>query len=116
VRLVKQDHECGRGEPYEPMDVNAIFANDTVALRGPCSANDLVTIGPTAQHLSRALYEYHLDFPGNALAPGCDYERSRRIIEGHKPTVYAHVADPSMAYAAASDRRDRTLGRHERIG
>src|SRR5262249_9901188 len=39
------------------------------------------------------LYQYHLDFPGNALEPGCDYERwARRVMEGHKPTVYAHVA------------------------
>jgi hypothetical protein len=97
VRLVKQDEECGPGEPYEPMDVNALFGNDTVALRGPWSANDLVKIGPTAQDVSKGLYQYHLDFPGNALEPGCDYERwARRITEGHKPTVYAHVAtDPA---------------------
>jgi hypothetical protein len=79
------------------MDVNALFGNDTVALRGPWSANDLVKIGPTAQDLSKGLYQYHLDFPGNALEPGCDYERwAHRITEGHKPTVYAHVAtDPA---------------------
>jgi hypothetical protein len=97
VRLVKQNEECGPGEPYEPMDVNALFGNDTVALRGPWSADDLVEIGPSAEDLSRGLYQYHLDFPGNALEPGCDYERwARRITEGHKPTVYAHVAtDPT---------------------
>ena len=93
VRLVTQENECGPGEPYEPMDVNALFGEPTVALRGPWSANDLVKIGPTAQDLSRGLYQYHLDFPGNALEPGCDYERwARRVTEGHVPTVYAHVA------------------------
>jgi hypothetical protein len=97
VRLVKQDEECGHGEPYEPMDVDALFGNDTVALRGPWSADDLVKIGPTAKDLSRGLYQYHLDFPGDALKPGCDYEQwARRITEGHRPTVYAHVAtDPT---------------------
>jgi hypothetical protein len=97
VRVVKQDEECGHGEPYEPMDVDALFGNDTVALRGPWSADDLVKIGPTAKDLSRGLYQYHLDFPGNALEPGCDYERwARRITESHSPTVYAHVAaDPA---------------------
>jgi hypothetical protein len=97
VRLVEQKEECGPGEPYEPMDVNALFGQPTVALRGPWNPNDLVKIGPMAQDLSRRLYEYHLDFPGNALDPGCDYERwSRRVMEGHKPTVYAHVAaDPA---------------------
>jgi hypothetical protein len=96
VRLVKQEKECGPGEPYQPMDVNALFGNDTVALRGPWKADDLVKIGPTAKDLSRGLYQYHLDFPGNALEPGCDYERwARRVTEGHTPTVYAHVAtDP----------------------
>jgi hypothetical protein len=99
VRLVEQKEECGPGEPYEPMDVNTLFGQPTVALRGPWNPNDLVKIGPTAEDLSRRLYEYHLDFPGNALEPGCDYERwSRRITEGHKPTVYAHVAtDPDHA-------------------
>jgi hypothetical protein len=96
VRLVSQDKECGPGEPYAPMDVNVLFGEPTVALRGPWSANDLVKIAPTAQDLARGLYQYHLDFPGNALEPGCDYERwARRVSEGHRPTVYAHVAtDP----------------------
>ena len=99
VRLVEQEEECGPGEPYQPMDVDALFDQPTVALRGPWNAADLVKIGPTAKDLSRGRYEYHLDFPGNALEPGCDYERwARRITEGHEPAVYAHVvADPDHA-------------------
>ena len=64
-------------------------------MRGPWSATDLVKIGPTAKDLS-GRYEYHLDFPGNALDPGCDYEQwSRRITKDKEPAVYAHVAtDP----------------------
>ena len=39
------------------------------------------------------LYEYHLDFPGDALDPGCTYERwARRLTAGSAPAVYAHVA------------------------
>jgi hypothetical protein len=38
VRLVEQAHECGPGEPYQPMDVDAVFGQPTVALRGPWSA------------------------------------------------------------------------------
>ena len=95
VRLVTQEEECGPGEPYRPMDVDALFGEDTVALRGPWTKGDLVKIGPAAKDLV-GRYEYHLDFPGDALHPGCDYERwSRRITIGKKPTVYAHVAtDP----------------------
>ena len=97
VRLVTQEKKCGPGEPYEPMDVDALFGKPTVALRGPWTADDLVKIGPTAQDLSRGLYQYHLDFPGNALEPGCDYERwARRVTEGNVPTVYAHVVSDRL--------------------
>ena len=56
---------------------------------------DLVEIGPSSQDLVDP-FEYHLDFPGDALDPGCDYERwARRLTEGSAPAVYAHVAaDP----------------------
>ncbi|HST17313.1 MAG TPA: hypothetical protein VLK36_06565 [Gaiellaceae bacterium] len=92
VRLVEQTEECGPGEPYEPMDVNALFGQPTVALRGPWNATDLVKIGPVAKDLV-GRYEYHLDFPGSPLDPGCGYERwARAISKGTKPTVYAHVA------------------------
>jgi hypothetical protein len=96
IRLVQQDEECGPGEPYLPLDVDALFGQPTVALRGPWNGTDLVKIGPTAKDLAGGLYEYHLDFPGNALEPGCDYERwARHISAGHKPAVYAHVvSDP----------------------
>ena len=96
VRLVEQDEECGPGEPYDPLDVDLLLDGEpTVALRGPWRATDLVKIGPSAEDL-RNRYEYHLDFPGDALNPGCDYERwSRRLAAGSEPTVYAHVgAEP----------------------
>ena len=35
VRLVEQREECGPGEPYEPIDVDLLFGEPTVALRGP---------------------------------------------------------------------------------
>jgi hypothetical protein len=92
VRLVQQLEECGPGEPYEPIDVDALFDEPTVALRGPWSALDLIEVGPTAGDLA-GLYEYHLDFPGDALDPGCTYELwANRITDGREPAVYAHVA------------------------
>jgi hypothetical protein len=93
VRLVEQKEECGPGEPYDPIDVNALFGQPTVALRGPWNGSDLVKIAPTARDLTGGLYDYHLDFPGDALSPGCGYERwARRITEGQAPKLYAHVA------------------------
>ena len=96
VRIVEQLEECGHGEPYRPTDVDLLFDEPTVALRGPWNAVDLVKVGPKADDLA-GLYEYHLDFPGNALNPGCGYERwDRRLREGHEPAVYSHVAtDPA---------------------
>ena len=92
VRLVEQVEECGPGEPFEPMDVDLILDEPTVALRGPWNPVDLVTIGPDAEDLVNR-FEYHLDYPGDALDPGCDYERwFRRLAEDGTPTVYAHVA------------------------
>ena len=93
VRLVVQEEPCGPGEPYIPSDVEAFMDQQTVALRGPWTENDLVQIGPSADDLSTDRYEYHLDFPGDPLNPGCDYERwAKRLTKGTSPTVYAHVA------------------------
>jgi hypothetical protein len=90
--LVDQEEPCGPGEPYIPTDVDAVMGQNTVALRGPWNKDDLVAIGPTADDLSQGLYEYHLDFPGYALEPGCDYEQwADRLLAGTDPTVYAHI-------------------------
>jgi len=92
VRLVAQEEECGPGEPYAPLDVELLFDEQTVALRGPWGPADLVEIAPSADDLE-GRYEYHLDFPGDALNPGCGYELwARGLAEGRAPVVYAHVA------------------------
>jgi hypothetical protein len=92
VRLVEQRGVCEPGEPFEPIDVNLLLGNREVAFRGPWNPTDLVKIGPEAIDLSDR-FEYHLDFPGDALDPACIYDEwSKRITEGHTPAVYAHVA------------------------
>ena len=95
VRTVAQLEECGHGEPFEPLDVDLLFGEQTVALRGPWNTADIVEIGPEATDLVER-YEHHLDYPGNALDPGCDYERwQRRLAADESPAVYAHVVtDP----------------------
>lgn len=96
VRVVEQPVECGPGEPYEPLDVDTLFDEPTVGLFGPWGGSDLVKVGPSTEDLTRGLYDYHLDFPGDALDPGCSFELwERRISDGVAPAVYAHVAtDP----------------------
>ena len=95
VRLVAGGEGCG-GLHYVPIDVNDLFDQPTVALRGPWG-NDLVQIAPQAKDLGRGLWSYHLDFPGDALRPGCDYLNWQQHLGAEKtPTAYAHVAtDPA---------------------
>jgi hypothetical protein len=95
VRLVAGGEGCGTGLHYVPIDVNRLFGEPTVALRGPWG-NDLVEIAPKDKELGRGLYGYHLDFPGDALRPGCDYLHWQEHLGAEKtPTAYAHVAtDP----------------------
>ena len=93
LRLRAQEEPCGTGEPYEPIDVDALMGNDEVALRGPWDPVNLIRVAPTAADLSRGLPGYHLDFPGDALDPGCVYEQfSDRLAGSTQPTAYARVA------------------------
>jgi hypothetical protein len=96
VRLQAQAEPCGHGEPYQPTDVGVVLDNEEVALRGPWDGAEILAIGPTADDLGRGLFGYHLDFPGDPLDPGCDYEKwSKRITSGSDPTLYARIAsDP----------------------
>jgi hypothetical protein len=66
-----------------------------VALRGPWG-DDLVGIAPKERELGHGLYGYHLDFPGNALQPGCDYLNWQEHLGAERtPTAYAYVVtDP----------------------
>jgi hypothetical protein len=92
VRLVAGTDCEDAPRPYVPIDVNLLFGEPTVALRGPWGAGDLVKIAPTADDLGTGLFEYHLDFPGSALDPGCGYLNwQKRLVGSSKPTVYAHV-------------------------
>jgi hypothetical protein len=103
VRLVAQAQECGYGESYTPIDVDVLFDEPTVALRGPWNSVDLIEVGPGSEDLAGGLFDYQLDFPGNALDPRCTYERwADRLTQGSPPTVYAHVAtDPVHPGAVA---------------
>ena len=100
VRVVEQEDVCGYGEPFVPTDIDLLLGEETVALRGPWNVTDLVEIGPSADDLVDR-FEYHLDFPGNALDPGCDYNRwAQRLTEGSEPVVYAHVVGEAGAREA----------------
>ena len=85
VRLVDAAGGVRAGEPYVPIDVDrAASTSRPWRCAGRGAASDLVTIAPTGAELSTGLYEYHLDFPGNALDPGCGYLHwQERRSRGH---------------------------------
>ena len=103
VRLVAQAEPCGHGEPYEPTDVNVVLGNDggrPARARGT-TPNRRQGRADRGRPLATGLFGYHLDFPGDALAPGCDYEQwSQRITAGSP----SHDLRPRRRRAGASRR------------
>lgn len=98
LRLKEVPDSCGIGEPYVPIDVNLLMDNPEVALRGPWDPTSIVKVGPTAHDLAQGLFGYHLDFPGNALQPGCTYEEwQHHLVGGGRPMVYARVVTQAGA-------------------
>jgi hypothetical protein len=97
LELSTDTYGCEAAAPLAPIDVNVILPNDEVALRGPWDDTNVVQIAPTAKDLARGLFDYHLDFPGDPLNPGCTYvDWQKRLDPLGKPTAYAHVtSDPA---------------------
>ncbi|MGH3507694.1 MAG: hypothetical protein ACRDO2_10870, partial [Nocardioidaceae bacterium] len=93
VRLQVADDACDKGEHFQPTDVEAVLGDRQVALRGPWTPADLISVAPEGAQLGDGLPGYFLDFPGNALRPGCTYAEWSALINAQfAPTVYAHVA------------------------
>jgi Vacuolar protein sorting-associated protein 62 len=99
LRLVEQKEACKHGEAFVPTNVQLALSSPDVALRGPWDKTNIIKVAPTARDLSAGLFDYHLDFPGHAVAPGCAYDEwSHRINRGHSPRMYARVVtDPGHA-------------------
>ena len=88
-----QADECGDGEPYRPISVDDVLGNPEVTMNGP---DGVVKTAPTAADLYGKPDGYYLDFPGNPLEPGCNYEKLGRRWNGDRnPVMYAHIgSDP----------------------
>ena len=94
LRIREQAEECDTdGERFGPVAVDSVLDNDQILLRQVGANNPVMTKGPGAGDLFDVGEGFYLDFPGDALAPGCIYERDvRRYTRDLEPTVYAHVA------------------------
>lgn len=94
VMMLKQHPaECSKdGEPYTPIPVDVVLGNPQVALRQVGNHDAVVKWGPTAHDLFDLRMGFYVDFPGDALKPGCIYERDGRAYsENVPPTIYAHI-------------------------
>ena len=98
VSLRQQRAECDRsGEGYFPAPIETVLGTPDVVLKkrtGRNSSQDTVMkVAPVAQDLVGLGADYYLDWPGNPVRPGCDFERwfRQRVTEmGAVPTTYAH--------------------------
>ena len=92
--LKAQEAECdSNGEQYAPMAADIVLDNPQILLRQVGNGDPVVAVGPSAADLHSLGEGFYLDFPGDALDPGCLYEKDfRRYTEGRPAAVYAHVA------------------------
>ena len=94
VAVQQHTTACGSGEPYSPTAVDSVLGRPDVVLRDGSGA--IVVQSPTAADLFAAGADTHIDIPGNALSPGCDYETwFRNSGFAGSPTTYARVAADS---------------------
>ena len=67
--LVNQPQTCGPGDPDMPIDVNLLFNEPTVALRGPWGPNDLVKVGAQRRRPGRRPVRLPPGLPGERARP-----------------------------------------------
>jgi hypothetical protein len=94
MMLRVQDEDCDSdGEPFAPMSVDVLLDNPQILLRQVGRGDPTVMRAPGASDLANLGEGFYLDFPGDALKPGCLYEQDyNRFSAGRRPVVYAHIA------------------------
>ncbi len=87
-----QAHPCdGNGERFEPAPVEIVLGNREIFLRQVGNDDPVAMRGATGRDLYDLREGWYLDFPGDALAPGCVFEQDfHRFFDGQS-AVYAHV-------------------------
>ena len=88
VALRRQPEPCGDGEPYHPISVDHVLGRDDVVLRD--GNGETITVAPEAADLAGGESDWELDFPGDALDPGCEYEQWFRSMDA-EPQVYGRA-------------------------
>jgi hypothetical protein len=94
----QQDPPCdNEEEQYEPTTVNVVLGNPEVKLVRAVEGEKprVVETAPTAADIAGLGKRFHLDLPGDPLAPECDYARDFAALKaaGDAPALtYAHIA------------------------
>jgi hypothetical protein len=88
IAIRHQETPCGDGERFRPVPVDVVLGRDDVVLRN--SSGDVVARAPTVGDLAGRGADHWLDFPGNALEPGCTYEEWFRSLDA-TPSIYGRV-------------------------
>lgn len=90
----QEDGECdSSGEQYAPTSVDIVLDNNQIVLRQLGTDNPVMQAAPGASDLFPLGEGFYLDFPGDALDPGCLYEKDFRKYAGdRRAVVYGHVA------------------------
>jgi hypothetical protein len=89
----QQESDCGPGEAFTPISVNELLGRDDVVLR--TSSDEILVQAPTVRDLFSAGSDAHIDIPGNALDPKCDYAQWFQSLNA-SPSIYGRVAtDPN---------------------
>ncbi len=93
IKLKEQAEPCdSTGEQYAPASADIVLDNPQILLRQVGDGNPVVKVGPSAADLHDHGEGFYLDFPGDALSPGCIFERDFQRFNRDRPAVvYAHV-------------------------
>jgi len=93
MMLKAQENLCDtKGEQYAPTMVDVVLDNPQVFLRQLGTNNPVLMNGAKASDLFGLGEGFYLDFPGDALTPGCIYEEDfRKYSDGRRAVVYAHI-------------------------
>jgi hypothetical protein len=88
IAIRHQATPCGDGERFRPVSVDAVLGRDDVVLRD--ANGEVVKKSPTASDLAGLGEDHWIDLPGNALEPGCTYEKWARTLDA-SPSIYGRV-------------------------
>jgi MFS family permease len=88
---------CGDGERFLPIAVDSILGRQDVVLRD--ADGTVIKQAPTVADLADGPEDRWIDLPGDALDPGCSYEKWFKELDA-APAIYGRVAHEGDATVA----------------